>query len=69
MNCSQKIPWRCSTTKRSSKILMPSTNYVIGEVSFPKEYKKEVVNIVCEMLQSPTFYPRWAKRKKTEIAL
>ena len=41
--------------KNSSGSLTPTADYVFGQLSFPKEYREEVIKTASEMLHTPIF--------------
>jgi len=47
--------------------LTPSTDFIYGELGFPKEHIDEVVSIAAEMLATPQFDEAWVDRIKQNI--
>jgi len=53
--------------KNSSGSLTPTADYVFGQLSFPKEYREEVIKTASEMLHTPIFEEKWIGRIKEQI--
>ncbi|MEK9759389.1 MAG: hypothetical protein VW387_14130, partial [Paracoccaceae bacterium] len=53
--------------KNSSGSLTPTADYVFGQLSFPKEYREEVIKTASEMLHTPIFEEKWIGRIKQKI--
>lgn len=54
--------------KNSFGDFVVQTNHIIGSISFPNDYRDEVLPVVQEMLARPQFDDRWLEREKTRIA-
>lgn len=48
--------------------MVATPQYVFGSISFPKEYTKDVLDVVSEMLAQPLFEDRWLEREKANFA-
>ena len=53
--------------RNSGGSLIPSADYVYGEINFPKDYREEVIKLASDTLRSPKFDPRWVHRIKGSI--
>ena len=53
--------------RNSGGSLIPTADYVYGEINFPKDYREEVIKLASDTLRSPKFDPRWVHRIKGSI--
>lgn len=50
--------------KNSQALLYTTVDHVLGEVSFPNNHRKEIIDVVRPMLATPNFDPKWMERIK-----
>ena len=53
--------------RNSGGSLIPTADYVYGEINFPKEYREDVIKLASDTLRRPKFDPRWVHRIKGSI--
>ncbi len=54
--------------RNSGGSLIPTADYVYGEINFPKDYREEVIKLASDTLRSPKFDPRWVHRIRVQYA-
>ena len=54
--------------RNSGGSLIPTADYVYGEINFPKDYREEVIKLASDTLRSPKFDPRWVHKIRVQYA-
>lgn len=50
--------------KNAQALLYTTVDHVVGEVSFPNNHRKQILDVVGPMLANPNFDPNWMERIK-----